>query len=504
MLSIHHTVSLVDFPDYLGLNGGLVLGSIVEQLHPLYHAKSTAMIGLSKRLMSVGSIIAQNILDGGYTGNFYAVNPNSEKVYNNIHAYPSLSHIPEDIDLAIIVTPSRVVPEVMQDCVDNNVKTAILISAGFSEIRTPEGKELEEQIVKIARKGGLRFTGGNCNGMSSVSVSIHALLSPVRPDFGNVGIITQGGSPGVAMMGWTKKHGIGVSRYTNAGNEADIKIPELIEYYTQDPETKVIMMYLEGIKDGRGFMNAAKKATRKKPLLLYKSGISELGKKAAMAHVGALAGSTEICEAVFRQTGVIQAKSIHEMVGIAAAFSTQPLPKGRKVGILTIGGGWGVITSDYLGEAGIEIPPLQENEIEHLDQYLPPHWSRGNPVDTTDGAFDSKVLSEITETLLKKENIDGLIIIGPGMREAFGKIHPLPEVGEIATQLEVQLAEELEKLLDKYQKPIITIKIYAPDDSPAIEELKQRGIPVYETPQDGVAAYTSLVKYYEHQKRNLQ
>ncbi|MEM2957999.1 MAG: acetate--CoA ligase family protein [Candidatus Jordarchaeaceae archaeon] len=476
------------------------MSSIVEQLHPLYHARTTVMIGLSKRLMSVGSIVAQNIIDGGYTGKLYAVNPHSEKVYHDIKAYPQLRYIPEEVDLAVIVTPAQFVPEVMQDCVDNNVKTCILITAGFSEVRTPEGKKLEEEIVRIARRGKLRFTGGNCNGVSSISVSMHALLSPIRPNFGNVGIITQGGSPGVAMMGWTKKYRIGVSRYTNAGNEADVKIPELLEYYTHDPQTKVIMMYLEGIKDGRRFMDSAKKATRKKPLLLYKSGTSELGKKAAMAHVGALAGSNEICEAVFRQTGIIRTKSIDQMVGIAAAFSTQPLPKGRKVGILTIGGGWGVVTSDYLGEAGIEVPPLLEEEVQHLDQYLPPHWSRGNPIDTTDGAFDSKVLSEIMETLLKKENIDGAILIGPGMREAFGKIHYLPEIGELASQMEIQLAKELEKLLDKYQKPIIAIKIYAPEDSPAVEELKQRGIPVYETPQDGAAAYEALIKYYEYQK----
>ncbi len=479
------------------------MSSIIEQLHPLYNAESTAMIGLSKRFMSVGSIIAQNIIDGGYTGNFYAVNPNSEKVYNDMKAYHSLGKIPGDVDLAVIVTPAHVVAEAMQDCVDNNVRACILISAGFSEVRTREGKELEDEIVRIARKGKLRFTGGNCNGVSSISVSMHALLSPVRPDFGNVGIVTQGGSPGVALMGWAKRYRIGVSRYTNAGNEANIKISELLDYYTHDPQTKVIMMYLEGVKDGRGFMNSAKMATKKKPLLLYKSGISELGKKAAMAHVGAMTSSNEICEAVFRQTGIIQVKNIDQMVGIAAAFSTQPPPKGKKVGILTIGGGWGVITSDYLGAAEIQIPPLLENEVEHLNQYLPPHWSKGNPVDTTDGAFDSRVLSEIVETLLKKENIDGVILIGPGMREAFGKIHYLPEISEFASQQEIQLAKELEKLLDKYQKPILTLKIYALEDSPAVEELKQRGIPVYETPQDGVAAYESLVKYYDYQKNNL-
>ncbi len=480
-----------------------MLSSIIEQFQPLYNARSIAMIGLSKKIMSVSSIIAQNIIDGGYIGNFYAVNPNSQKVYNNIRAYSSLKNIHEQVDLAIIVTPAHFVAEAMEDCIDSNIRAGILISAGFSEVRTREGKELEDEIVKIARKGKLRFIGGNCNGLSSVTVSMHALLAPLRPKFGNVGIITQGGSPGVAMTGWIQKYGIGVSRYTNAGNEADIKIPELIEYYAQDPKTKVIMMYLEGIKEGRAFMSSAKMATKKKPLLLYKSGISELGKKAAMAHVGALAGSNEICEAVFRQTGVIQSKNLYQTAGIAAAFSTQPLPKGRKIGILTIGGGFGVITSDYLGNAGIEIPPLLENEIEHLNQYLPVHWSKGNPIDTTDGAFSSKILSDIVETLLKKENIDGIIIIGPGIREAFGKIHYIPEIGEIASQQEVQLAEELEKLLDKYQKPILTVKIYALENSPAIKELKQRGIPVYDTPQDGVAAYESMVKYYEYQKNNL-
>ncbi len=345
---------------------------ISEQLYPLYNAKSTAMIGLSKK-MSVSSIIPQNIIDGGYIGKFYAVNPNSERVYNDIKAYPSLKVIPEDIDLAIIVTPAQFSAETMEDCVDNNIRAGILISAGFSETGTSEGKDLEEEIVRIARKGKLRFTGGNCNGLSSVTVGMHALLAPMRPDFGNVGIITQGGSPGVAMAGWTQKYGIGVSRYTNVGNEADIKISELLEYYVQDPKTKVIMMYLESIKDGRAFMNSARITTRKKPLLLYKSVTSELGKKAAMAHVGALAGSNEICEAVFRQTGVIQSKDLYQMVGIAAAFSTQPFPKDRKVGILTVGGGFGVITSDYLENSGIEIPPLLESEVECLNLYLPPH-----------------------------------------------------------------------------------------------------------------------------------
>lgn len=223
-----------------------------------------------------------------------------------------------------------------------------------------------------------------------------------------------------------------------------------------------------------------------------------------MAHVGALGGSNAVCEAAFRQIGVIQAKSIDQMVGIAAAFSTQPLPKGKKVGIMTIGGGLGVVTSDYLGEEGIEIPPLLESEVEHLDQFLPPHWSKANPVDTTDGAIDARVFSEITETLLKKENIDGIILIGLGMREAFGKLHYLPELGDLVSQEEVRTAQELEKLMDKYQKPILAVKIYAAEDSPTVAELRQRGIPVYETPQDGAAAYNSLVKYYDYQKNNLK
>lgn len=237
--------------------------TIVEQLNPLFHAKSTAIIGLSKKIFSVGAMVAQNIIDGGYTGNFYAVNSHSDTVYHDMKAYPSLKEIPEEVDLAVIVTPANTVPEIMQECVDNNVKTGILITAGFSELRNSEGKQLEEEILRIARSGKLRFTGGNCNGVSSASVSLHALLSPIRPNFGNVGILSQGGSPGVAMISWANRFRIGISLYTNAGDEANLKIPELLEYYTHDPQTKVIMMYLEGIKDGRSLMNSAKVTTKK-------------------------------------------------------------------------------------------------------------------------------------------------------------------------------------------------------------------------------------------------
>ncbi len=471
------------------------------QLTPLYEARSVALVGASRSEVSVSGAVMRNILEGGYKGEVYPVNPKADRVMG-LKAYPSVSKIPADVDMAVIMVPAQRVPEVMEDCVDAGVRAGVLISAGFSETRREEGRKLGEDVLRAARRGRLRFTGGNCNGVCSVSTSLHALLSPVRPRLGDVAFVSQGGSLGVVTMGLTWKYGVGLSRYTNLGDEMDVKVHEVMEYYINDPRTRVVAAYLESVRDGRMLMETARRGVLKKPIVVYKSGVTEAGRRAAEAHVGALAGSDEVFNAVTKQTGMVRARTVEQLMGIAAAFSTQPLPKGRKVGIVTVGGGWGVVVADALGVGGGELVELTEEEVEYLNRFLPPHWSRQNPVDTTDGAFDPEVLVKCTEILIRKEEVDGVIVVGVGIIEAFVNLMVKDEdLRELGVQSEVNIAERIVKLRDRYQKPVLAATIYAERDSRVVEALKEMGMPVYDSPHTVASAFLAMAEYHDHVER---
>ena len=305
----------------------------------LFNPKSIALIGASNNIGKWGAIIFLNILLGGYPGRLYPVNPKEEKILGH-KAYGRVTQISDPVDLAIIAIPAHLTRESVQDCIRKGIRMAIVITSDFSETGE-EGARLEKELTAMARAAGLRLVGPNTMGIFSASASLTALMPPVRPKKGSVSLVSQSGNIGTQMLGWGEKFAVGFSKYVSSGNEGDLRSEDYLRFLGQDPETRVILLYIEGLDDGREFFEKAKKITSHKPIIAFKGGRTLAGSRAAKSHSGAMAGVKEIYEAAFRQAGILRASTPEEMLEWGAAFSSLPPLRGKRVAILTRGGGWG-------------------------------------------------------------------------------------------------------------------------------------------------------------------
>jgi acyl-CoA synthetase (NDP forming) len=475
--------------------------TISNELEPLFNPKVVACIGASRDPISVSGFVLRNIVDGGFRGKVYPVNPSASARIVGLETVAKVNKIKEAIDCAVFTLPAKYVPETMEDCVSQNVKTAVIISAGFSEV-DESGSNLEHEVIRIARKGKIRFTGPNCNGVYSAASSFSALLGPIRPLPGDIAFVSQGGSPGVIIHGLTHRRRRGLSKFVNVGDSADLDISDMIEYYGNDSKTKVIMSYFEGLRNGRKFMRAVENASRRKPVLVMKAGTGEMSQKVVASHVGALAGSDKVVSAALKATGAIRADSVARMFDLATAFSTLPIPTGPNLGIVTFGGGVGVQFMDHADRLNLKVPPLNNAEVEALNKILPKYWSHGNPVDTTDGAFGEHVVRDCAETLMKQDYVDGVIVIGIGLLEAFTGVLGDKTITEMGTKRELDEARLLSELKSKYGKPIIGLTIYANENSRVLQYLRgDGGVPVYEDPQTAAQAIRAMLDYRDYLKR---
>ena len=475
--------------------------TIFDELQPLFNPKVVAIIGASRDPISVSSFIIKNLVNEGYGGKTYLVNPNATSKIMGLETVKKLSEIKDQIDCAIFTIPAKFVPESMEECVLQKVKTAIVISAGFGEV-DEAGSNLEHDLIRIARRGGIRFTGPNCNGVYSAPPKFAGLFGPLRPLPGDIALVTQGGSPGVVVHNLTHRRRRGLSRFVNVGDSGDLDISDFIEYYGYDPATKAIMCYFEGLKNGRKFMEAIRQASTRKPVIVMKGGTGESSQRVVASHVGALAGSDKVVSAALKTSGAIRADSLSRMFDIAIAFSTQPTPKGDNVGILTFGGGVAVQFMDQADRLGLKVPPLDDNNIEALGKILPRYWSHGNPVDTTDGAVSENVVLICAETLMKLEYVDNLVVIGLGMMEAFTWLTEIKEIGEMGTRREIEVAKLLADLKKRYRKPVLGITIHAEEGSKVLQFLRgEAGIPMYDEPQTAALAIRAMLDYKAYLKR---
>jgi acetyltransferase len=475
--------------------------SISRELEPFFNPKVVACIGASRDPISVSGFVLRNITDGGFRGKVYPVNPNASSDIMGLKAVSKVSKIKEPIDCAIFTLPAKYVPETMEECVSRNVKTAVVISAGFSEV-DESGGDLQHEMTRIAEKGGMRFSGPNCNGVYSAASSYSALLSPIRPLPGDIALVSQGGSPGVIIHGLTHQRRRGLSKFVNVGDSADLTISDIITYFAHDPQTKVIMTYFEGLKNGRRLMEAVTEASRRKPVLFMKAGTGESSQRIVASHVGALAGSDRVVSAAMKACGAMRADSVSRMFDLAIAFSTQPLPKGANIGIVTFGGGVGVQFMDHADGLNLRVPPLAAEDIETLNKILPRYWSHGNPVDITDAGFGARIVLNCVETLLKQNYIDAVVVMGIGLLEAFINALGDKTITEIGMQRELDEAKLLAELKNTYGKPIIGVKIYANENSSVMRYLREKGgIPVYSDPQTAAQAVKAMLDYGNYLKR---
>jgi acyl-CoA synthetase (NDP forming) len=464
--------------------------TIVEQLDPIFRPRSLAVIGASNNTAKWGGRIMSQILSSGYRGRIYPVNPKESKIAG-LKAYSDVLEIPDPVDLAIFTVKAAQMPEVMQKCVRKGIRGGVIISADFAETGE-EGKSLEEETTRIARGGGLRFVGPNGNGIWTSAVSLNAWSMP-QPLPGALGFISQSGTfGGIATLTASTK-GFGLSKFVSIGNQADLKIADYIDYLVQDEDTKVIAVYVEGMKDGRRFLESARKASRIKPVLIFKGGSTNLGARATLSHTASIAGSDEIFEAACKQAGVIRVQEIEHLFLLAEALITQPLPRGKKIAIIG-SGGQGVALMDALGALGMEAPEFSETDKKKIKKLLPPHAPvPKNPVDFAAGGSETLDEVRVAEMLASFDYIDGIITNVPTDRN-----YSRPSFFEQKKAL-LEAFDLFCQIPKKYHKPVLTQRWFVSEE--VSEILKRAGIPVFNSSSDCARAMYGLVRYAEIKNR---
>jgi acetyl coenzyme A synthetase (ADP forming)-like protein len=444
----------------------------------IFNPASVAIIGASHTPGKIGHEILKNLVESGYKGKIYPVNPDTTPILN-LKVYPSVKKIEGSVDLAVIAVPAKIVPKVLKECVDKKVKGVIIISAGFSEIGE-EGKKLEEELKKIIEKWGIRVLGPNVVGVYDSFSKLDTLFLSrerlERPKEGNVAFISQSGAVGSTVLDWFASENIGISKFVSYGNAMDINEADLLEYLANDKNTKVIAVYLEGIKAGKRFFEVLKKTAAKKPVLILKAGKTEKGKKAVLSHTGSLAGSAQIYSSAFKQARAIEVNSWEELFDYAKAFSTQPLPKGKSLLIVTNGGGFGVLACDEAERQNIELKDLPKDVEKKLRKVFPQHVILSNPLDLTGDATVERYKEAINATLAY---YDGILAI---------TLFQVPTLKE-------DIVYALAAIRTKSDKPILCCASGGKFTKKLSEKLESFGIPVYPTPERAVRAFAALAKY---------
>ncbi|MDD5170048.1 MAG: CoA-binding protein [Syntrophales bacterium] len=380
-----------------------------SKLDNMFYPASVAVVGASDVPGKWGNLILTSILGWEYKGKVFPVNPKKDLILG-IKSYPSLAAIPEKVDCAVLVIPAPQVPSAMRECAAKGILSVVIISSGFREMGEA-GARLENEIVKIAGDSGTVFMGPNTMGIASAHHFFEALPTSTAAKPGGLAVISQSGNLGLQVIKWIAQKGIGLSLYAGTGNEAMLHASDLLAYMGENDEVKAIAMYIEGITDGRQFMEIARKVTKKKPVVALKAGRSQTGSKAALSHTGSMAGSYATYKAMFTQAGVILVKTTTELLNVSAAMTMLPIPQSNRVAIMTMGGGWGIIAADECEDHGLFLPPLSPSIIADLNAHLPQYWNRSNPVDVV-GEGDPGLYLHVIETLARWDEVDAVIALG--------------------------------------------------------------------------------------------
>ncbi len=446
-------------------------------LDTLFAPKSVAVIGASNRQGSVGRAVFTNILLNEYRGTVYPVNPKDRSI-SGVRSYPSVQDLPESVDVAVIVVPAAVVPDVTEDCGKRGVKGLIVISAGFKEIGQ-DGAALERQVASLAQKYSMRMVGPNCLGAINTDpeVRLNASFASQMPLEGSIAFASQSGALGEAVIDYAAGEGIGFSKFISVGNKADVNENDVLEYLRADPKTKVILLYIEDIVDGRKFVDTVSKVTEEKPIIAVKAGVSPEGAKAASSHTGALAGSDEAYNAILKQSGVLRVESIIDLFDYARAFAKQPPPRGNRVAIITNGGGPGIMATDASVRYGLQISQFSETTKSKLRAGLPKEASVNNPIDLIGDAQSDRY--ELALQALYDESVDcGLVLLTPQAMVDLKKV-----------------AETIASVGPRSGKTILASILGLTDITPAIDVLESNNIPHYTFPESAVRALAAMYEY---------
>ena len=472
--------------------------SIMSDLIPLFRPKSVALIGASSDTKKYGYWTAKSLIDNKFQGEIHLISRSGGEILGQ-PTYPDILSVPGEVDLAIIaIAPKHILP-IIEQCVEKGVKTGIVVSTGFGETG-PEGKEIERRMLEIARKGNMRIMGPNCMGMYSSAVSLNASIIDLAP--GPMSLVLQSGNFGIDLNFNAKKRGMGYSCWATIGNQMDVRFNDFVRYIEQDDHTKVMLLYMEGLRveneeDGRKFLEAARRTSVSKPIAAIKIGRSAAGARAAASHTGSLAGSEKIFDAALAQAGVVRVNTPNELLDAAEAFSKCKPAHGRRIAVLTDGGGHGVMATDFCEANSLEAPVLSEATQEKLRAILKPHCPIKNPVDlagTPEG--DMWVFDRCLKVLLDDPDVDGSVIVG-----LYGGYADLSEEFRV---LEMDVAKSMAERIRKGDKPVVMHSIYQPQQPDCLKYLSEQGVPVFGAVDEAVRTMGVLVEYSERRAALLE
>ncbi|QJT08850.1 acetate--CoA ligase alpha subunit [Oceanidesulfovibrio marinus] len=453
-----------------------------KSLAALFEPGSVAVIGASATPGKIGNIIVSNLLDAGYTGKIYPVNPDPGEILG-LPVTQDVADLPEGLDLAVIAIPPAAVVEVMKDLAARKVKAVAIITAGFREVGR-EGYYLEEEIAKIARDNDIALLGPNCLGLIATDSDLNASFATGYPESGHIAFFSQSGALCVSILDWALGNNIGFSKFISLGNKAVLDESHMLDYLAEDGQTNVILGYIEGVSDGKRFMESASAMTMKKPVVMIKSGTTASGAKAASSHTGAIAGSDQAYDAAFRQTGVIRVHDVASLFNLATCFSTQPLPKGPNLAIITNSGGPGILAADATEKSGLNLSSLTARTSKALREFLPAYASLYNPIDII-GDASAERYARTLEVVAKDELVHAILVLLSPTASA--------QIKETA-QAVIEIAEKLDK-------PVFACFMGDKVVGPGKRMLQDASIPVYSFPEPAIAGIEAMYEYHERRNR---
>ncbi len=458
---------------------GEILGHATQPLDPFFAPRSVAVIGASEAAGKVGRTIVWNLISSPFGGTVFPINAKRKSILG-LKAYPSLAELPEQVELAVIVTPATTVPAIVEECVEHGVKAAIIISAGFKETG-PEGVELERRILETARGAGMRIIGPNCLGVMNPIGGFNATFAAGIARPGSVGFVSQSGALLTAILDWADREQTGFSSIVSLGSMLDVGWGDVIYHLGDDPHTRSIVVYMETIGDARAFLSAAREVALTKPIIVIKPGRSEAAARAAASHTGSLTGSDDVLEAAFRRAGVLRVDEIDDLFGMAEVLSKQPRPSGRRLSIVTNAGGPAVLATDALIAGGGELAPLSDETVGMLNEFLPEAWSHNNPIDIL-GDADAERYRRAVEVAAANPDSDGLLVIltPQAMTEPTGT------------------AEALRPYARLRSGPLLASWMGGPLVEPGTHLLQGAGVPDFAYPDTAVRMFNYLWRYADN------
>ena len=461
--------------------------AVPETLHILFHPRSIAVVGASRSRGKIGYEIIKNLVEFGYQGKIFPVNPKADFVHS-MKCYPDIEAVPDPVDLAILVVPKRAVLEIVEACGRKGVRGLVVITAGFREVGE-SGRELEQELVRRVKQYGMRMIGPNCMGIINTApdVRMNATFAYEQPLPGEIGFITQSGALGAAILSLNRDLNLGFSLFASIGNKANVSSNDLLELLEHDERTRIILLYLENFGNPRRFTEITRRITRHKPIIAVKSGRTVQGSRAALSHTGSLAGTDLASDALFEQCGVIRAQTINDMFDLAMAFVSQPLPEGRNVAVLTNAGGPGIMATDACVSLGLNLAELSDETREELARFLPPEASLANPVDMIASATTDDYVRAM-ELLVRDPGVDSLLVINvpPIMADP------------------VQVAVEISRVAQGFHKPVVGCFMGVERIFRELQRREVAIIPIYPFPETAARALWGITRYAELRRRPVE